>query len=142
VPLADPRVRWGGLAADGGANAPPVALHPDSTTRAPRIKAAHQRCPRSYAEPQSGGRIPTSVAAVTRPSIPQLLASTTPVIIGPSLADLWHDEHGVLVRQADPDLLLAEARDAIGRHDGDGGGPGSRMIRAAVSASGDLEGRV
>ncbi len=50
--------------------------------------------------------------------------------IGPSLADLWHDEHGVLVRQADPDVLLAEARDAIGRHDGAGGG----RIRAVVSA--------
>ena len=50
--------------------------------------------------------------------------------IGPSLADLWHDEHGELVRQADPEVLLAEARDAVGRHDGAGGG----RIRAVVSA--------
>jgi 5-methylthioadenosine/S-adenosylhomocysteine deaminase len=50
--------------------------------------------------------------------------------IGPSLADLWHDERGVLVRQADPDVLLAEAEEAIGRLDGSGGG----RVRAVVSA--------
>lgn len=50
--------------------------------------------------------------------------------IGPSLADMWHDEEGVLVRQADPDTLLAEASAAIDRHDGAGEG----RVRAVVSA--------
>ncbi len=41
--------------------------------------------------------------------------------IGPSLADLWHDEHGVLVQQADPESLLADAARAIDHYDtGDG----------------------
>lgn len=41
--------------------------------------------------------------------------------IGPGVADLWHDEHGVLVRQADAGRLLAGAREAIERYDGAAG---------------------
>lgn len=51
-------------------------------------------------------------------------------VIGPSLADMWHDEHGVLTHQADPDRLLTDAHAAIERHDGAGNG----RIRAVVSA--------
>lgn len=50
--------------------------------------------------------------------------------IGPSLADMWHDEHGVLTHQADPDRLLADATAAVVRHDGAGDG----RIRVVVSA--------
>ena len=49
--------------------------------------------------------------------------------IGPSLADLWHDEHGQLVRQADTERLLDEARAAVDRHDQAGHG----RVRAVVS---------
>lgn len=49
--------------------------------------------------------------------------------IGPSLADLWHDEHGHLVRQADAGRLLDEARAAVDRHDQAGHG----RVRAVVS---------
>ena len=50
-------------------------------------------------------------------------------VVGPSLADLWHDEHGELVRQADADRLLDSAQGAIDRHDRAGQG----RIRAVVS---------
>ena len=50
--------------------------------------------------------------------------------IGPSLADLWHDSSGRLVRQADADELLTNASAFIARHDGAGQG----RIRALVSA--------
>ncbi len=49
--------------------------------------------------------------------------------IGPSLVDMWHDEHGQLVRQADPDRLLDQARAAIDRHDHAADG----RVRAVVS---------
>jgi imidazolonepropionase-like amidohydrolase len=39
--------------------------------------------------------------------------------IGPSLADMWHDEHGVLTHQADPDELLPEVRAASALSDED-----------------------
>lgn len=50
--------------------------------------------------------------------------------IGPSLADMWHDEHGQLVRQADTDGVLAAAESAVRAHDGRGRG----RVRAVVSA--------
>ena len=55
--------------------------------------------------------------------------------IGPCLADLWHDERGTLVRQSDPHQLLADARDAIRRHDGSGAG----RIRVGYAPVGAVE---
>jgi 5-methylthioadenosine/S-adenosylhomocysteine deaminase len=49
--------------------------------------------------------------------------------VGPSLADMWHDEHGRLVRQADAGRLLDEASAAVDRHDQAGHG----RVRAVVS---------
>ncbi|MBC8092099.1 MAG: amidohydrolase family protein [Pseudonocardia sp.] len=49
--------------------------------------------------------------------------------IGPSLADMWHDEHGRLTRQADAGRLLDQARAAVDRHDQAGHG----RVRAVVS---------
>lgn len=49
--------------------------------------------------------------------------------VGPSLADMWHDERGKLVRQADADLLLDKARAAIDSYDLVGHG----RVRAVVS---------
>lgn len=49
--------------------------------------------------------------------------------IGPSLADMWHDEHGVLDRRAELDALFAGARDWISAHDNAGDG----RMRAVVS---------
>jgi cytosine/adenosine deaminase-related metal-dependent hydrolase len=49
---------------------------------------------------------------------------------GPSLADLWHDESGVLRRQADADRLLGRAEAYAGGHDDLDGG----RVRALVSA--------
>ncbi len=93
------------------------------------------------------------VAAVVRPVIAALLAAGfTSVVdaggpgvdgvveaasdlgvraaIGPSLADMWHDEHGVIVRQADTGQQLDRARAAVERHDGAADG----RIRVVVSA--------
>jgi len=55
--------------------------------------------------------------------------------IGPTLADLWHDERGRLVRQADADRLLAEAEALVSRHDRVAHGR-LRVVVSAVEAMG------
>lgn len=48
--------------------------------------------------------------------------------IGPSLADLWHDKHGRLIRQKDADRVLAGARETITAY------PSTGRVRPLVSA--------
>jgi cytosine/adenosine deaminase-related metal-dependent hydrolase len=75
----------------------------------------------------------TSVVDAGSSGLDGLVAAATDVgiraAIGPSLADMWHDEHGVLDRRADPDVLLAGARDWISAHDNTAGG----RVRSVVS---------
>jgi 5-methylthioadenosine/S-adenosylhomocysteine deaminase len=76
----------------------------------------------------------TGVVDAGSPGVDGLVQAASEVgiraAIGPSLADLWHNEHGTLVKQADPAQLLAAANDMIGRHDGSAGG----RVRVVVSA--------
>jgi 5-methylthioadenosine/S-adenosylhomocysteine deaminase len=58
--------------------------------------------------------------------------------VGPSLADMWHDGSGMLMRQADTDNVLARAEDFVNRHTDGDHGDGRRgdtgRVRALVSA--------
>lgn len=68
----------------------------------------------------------TGVVDAGGPGVDGVAAATAELgiraAVGPSLVDMWHDEHGRLTRHADPDRLLDRARELAARHDGSGAG--------------------